>query len=249
MDLVLLLCTIMVACIVAGVFLSSGVLSTGKATTTTTLFLRVGGQLTTDAPSMDVVTAKEKKAVTDLHANSPFFHSDHAHTDYVSNRPDGGASWTSPPLSSSYVLQKSRIQTSLWIGTNAKATDFTASLSRWTEKDGWSSLCGATVSTLSRKLSLPGKAMIDVMANGGYCVELPVEMELKQAVIVNAGDVLRLDVSGNDKATAEAGGDAIVHRIWHAPRWASSVQLHVESKGSPVELKFKPGPDVAQPTP
>ena len=78
MDLVLLVATLMVACIVAGVFLSSGVLSTGKATTTTTLFLRVGGQLTTDAPSMDVVAAKEKKR-SRPHANSPFFHSDHAY--------------------------------------------------------------------------------------------------------------------------------------------------------------------------
>ena len=36
-----------------------------------------------------------------------------------------------------YVLQKSRIQTSLWIRTMRKQLDFTASLSRWTEKDGW----------------------------------------------------------------------------------------------------------------
>ena len=89
--------------------------------------------------------------------------------------------------------------------------------------------------------------MIDVMANGEYCVELPVEMELKQAVTVNAGDVLRLDVSGSDKATAEAGGDAIVHgsgTLLDGRQRATS-----SSRGAPVELKFKPGPDVAQPTP
>jgi uncharacterized protein (DUF736 family) len=130
-----------------------------------TLFLRVGGQLTTDAPSMGVVTSAEHAAVKDLHASAEFFHSDHAHTDYVA-RSNGGASWVSPPLATECELQKSRIKASLWIGTNAKATDFTVQLSHWTKGGDWSSLCETTVNTLSRKVddpTLPGKGMIAVM--------------------------------------------------------------------------------------
>ena len=130
-----------------------------------TLFLRVGGQLSTDAPSMGVVTSAEHAAVKDLHANAEFFHSDHAHTDYVAQS-GGGASWVSPPLATECVLRKTTIKAFLWIGTNAKATDFTVQLSHWSKGSDWSSLCETTASTLSRKVddpTLPGKGMIAVM--------------------------------------------------------------------------------------
>ena len=114
---------------------------------------------------MGVVTSAEHAAVKDLHASAEFFHSDHAHTDYVA-RSNGGASWVSPPLATECELQKSKINLSLWIGTNAKATDFTVQLSHWTKGGDWSSLCETTVNTLSRKVddpTLPGKGMIAVM--------------------------------------------------------------------------------------
>ena len=251
-PLLWIIVTLMIAITIAVVFLSS---SASASASTTTLFLRVGGQLTTDAPSMAVVTHDENAAVKDLHLRTPFFHSDHAHTDYVA-RSGGGASWSTPPLATTCKLRKARIKTSLWIGTNAKSTDFTASLSRWSKGGGWASLCGATASTLSRKVettALPGKGMIAVMANGGYSVELQIEMQLADTVEVRAGDVLRLDVTGgqdqaptDDERVPQTSG--VVHRVWHSPKWASAVELSVEA-ASPLELKFSPGPKIAQPTP
>ena len=86
-------------------------------------------------------------------------------------------------------------------------------------------------------------------ANGGFSVELPLEMELPDAVRVHAGDRLRLDVTGASRASPEVDGDGqVVHRIWHSPKWASTLQLGVQSD-SPIELAFAPGPAIMQPTP
>jgi predicted acyl esterase len=246
---------IMIAILVSSVLFGS--LPTPTTTTATTLFLRVGGQLTTDAPAMSVVTEDEKAAVKELHHRMEFFHSDHAHTDYVA-RPGASASWSTPPLAVACKLRKGPIKTSLWIGTNAKASDFGVSLSRWTKESGWASLCGTTVSTLSRMVdspALPGKGMIAVMANGGYSVELPLSMELPEAVELGAGDVLRVDVSGGEHAVEKAATDeqvpqthGVVHRVWHSPNWASALHLHVAAS-TPLELGFTPGPTITQPMP
>ena len=236
-----------------GIFsLSSGTMSTTASAKT--LFLRVGEQLSTEAPSMNVVTSAESKAVTDLHANSPYFHNDHAHTDYVA-KANGGATWSTPPFAVDCELIPGAQHASLWIGTNAKATDFTVSLSHWQkEANEWSSVCGATISTRTLKHEFPGKQMIAIMANGGYSVELPVEMDLVEPVPIRAGDVLRLDVSGSPEASGSlpaAGEEPVVHRIWHAPKWASTVRLGVKAVDGALklDLPFVKGPKVTQPVP
>ena len=107
----------------------SAALSSASLTmsTTTTLFLRHGGQLSTEAPSMSVINDDEMAAAMALHAETQYFHSDFAHTDYIGADPanqtaasaPGGASWSSAPLSAACTLEGSRIKTVLWIGSNA----------------------------------------------------------------------------------------------------------------------------------
>jgi hypothetical protein len=229
------------------------------ATLLTTLFLRHGGQFTTEAPSQRVITTSENAAVKVLHGQSTeFFHSDYAHTDYVARSQTGGASWSTPPLAMPCKLRKGQMKTTLWIGTNAKATVFLAQLSRWSEAAGWVSLCGATCSTLSRRVKapqLPGKGMIAVMANGGFSVELPFEMTLPEDVELGAGDMLRIDLTGGPQAPDEAEADeripntpGVVHRVWHSSKWASSVELEIEVE-SKLDLKFVPSPEITQPAP
>lgn len=156
------------------------------------------------------------------------------------------------------MLRKARIKTTVWIGTNAKATDIMVSLSRWSKEGGWASLCGTTANTLARQVEapqLPGKGMVAVMANGGFCVEWAFEMDLPDDVEVSAGDVLRLDLSGGPHAVDTAEADeripntaGVVHRVWHSSKWASAVQLAVEA-AKPLELKFSPAPEMVQPSP
>ena len=101
-------------------------------------------------------------------------------------------------------------------------------------------MCSPDVATRSR---------LARSANGGYSVELPLEMELPETVQVHAGDRLRLDVSGApEAATPATEAEGVVHRIWHSPKWASAVHLEVQS-ASPLELSFAPGPVITQPTP
>ena len=53
----------------------------------TMLYLRHGGQLSTEAPSMDVINPEEMAAAMELHAKTQYFHSDFA----VSFSPDAWA--------------------------------------------------------------------------------------------------------------------------------------------------------------
>ena len=91
-------------------------------------------------------------------------------------------------------------------------------------------------------------------ANGGYSVELPVVMDLVEPVKIRAGDVLRVDVSGSPEASSSlpaAGEEPVVHRIWHAPKWASTVRLGVKMVDGALklDLPFAKGPKVTQPVP
>ena len=70
-SLPLLIMTFAIACIIA--FLLRGSTSSASAFALK-LHLRHGGQLTTDAPSMNEVTKEENAAVKTLHASSPYFH-------------------------------------------------------------------------------------------------------------------------------------------------------------------------------
>ena len=185
-----------------------------SAAMATTLFLRHGGQLSTVRPSMAVINDVEMSAAMALHAKTQYFHSDFAHTDYAAapgNITAGGASFSSQPLVAPRTLQGS-VRATLWIGTNEVETSFTVSLGRWTEASGWASLCGATANTLHREgtdtaLPLPGKPMVAASSNGGFAVALPLEMALDEAIELQAGDQLRVDVSCGAGAGGPGDGD------------------------------------------
>jgi len=207
-------------------------LTASMATTSAaTLFLRHGGQLSTETPSMAVINGEEMSAAMALHATTQYFHSDFAHTDYAAAPAAGnasaaasaGASWSSPPLRAKCTLSSGPVRTTLWIGTNAGETAFTVALSRWSERGGWASLCGGSASTAQRDVGadgtaaaaaarLPGKPMVAASSNGGFAVAVPVEMALEEPVVLAAGDRLRIDVScaaaaGSAAADAEEQGD------------------------------------------
>ena len=239
-----------------GVLFMSVFAPSGGMASKATLFLRHGGQLTTEFPSMKVIDKKEMSAAMALHATTPYFHSDFAHTDYGSlpGSAPGSASWNSPPMTAPLTLPGSQtIRAKLWVGTNAVETELTATLSRWTEGGGWASLCGATGSTLYREgagkaLPLPGKAMVATSANGGFAVALPLEMKLPPGdVELQQGDILRLDVScGSDSAAAAS--ERVDQRVWHNNKWASTVEVEVVAPGAGmVELKFSEHPVISQP--
>ena len=193
-------------------------------------------------------------------ARSRYFHSDFAHTDYIAVDPTkqtaafapGGAYWESRPLASPCTLRASRVKTVLWIGSNAVESEFTASLSRGTGDGNWTSLCGATANTLYREgldkpLPLPGKSMVAASANGGFSVALPLELELEQEVELKAGDVLRLDVSCGAQSAASAR-ERMDQRIWHNPKWASTVEVDLKSDGeAALVLPFEAHPVIMQP--
>lgn len=224
------------------------------------LFLRHGGQLSSEAPSMGVISKNEMADATKLHATTQYFHSDFAHTDYIGAEPfmgadplttSGSASWTTPPLDTAVTLLSSRIKMKLWVATNAVSTEFSASLSHWTAETGWVSLCGSTGSTLHREgagkaLPLPGKDMMATSANGGFPVELTLELDLPQKVELRSGDMLRVDVSRGPEAAA-ATEERVDHRIWHSPKWVSSLELELDPQASGPELKFEAHPLITQP--
>ena len=59
---------------------------------------------------------------------------------------------------------------------------------------------------------------------------LTMDLELKKVVRLAKGDRLRLDISGG-------GGAEVNHRIWHNPKWQSSIELNINEA---VELKWAP---------
>jgi len=214
-----------------------------KPKDTTLLYLRYGGLLSTDKPSMDGVTKADWEHVAHVHSTTQYFHSDFAHTDYTV-KSGSMASWSTPPLEQAVTLQGLRVSANLWIGTNASETDFTASLMHFPQANGGSPageaaagarLCSATSNTRFREGKetglLPGQPMMATGANGGYSVALPFELELAGAVTLQPGDVLRLDVSGSKSAE-----ERVDHRVWHNPKWAST--LEVELEPSSLELKW-----------
>jgi hypothetical protein len=229
------------------------------STTATTLFLRHGGQLSSEPPSMEAISPEEMDAAMALHAETQYFHSDFAHTDYIGIDPanrtatsaPGSASWSTAPLASACTLQPSRaIMVVLWIGSNAVESEFTASLSRGTASGEWLSLCGATGNTLYREgpenpLPLPGKVMVAASANGGFSVALSLHMQLEHAVELQASDVLRIDVSCGERSAAEAH-ERVDQRVWHNPKWPSTIEFQVAG-GAALELPFEPHPVITQP--
>jgi len=208
-----------------------------NATQATTLYLRHGGLLSTEKPSMDAVTKADWDHVKIVHSETQHFHSDFAHTDYMVE--DGAlASWSTPPLADTFVLKGPRVSANLWIGTNAAHTDFNATLMRFdAQGNSWSPLCSATANTQFREsaetpLLLPGKPMMATGANGGYSVALPLQLELAAPVTLQTGDVLRVDVSGS----ATGSESRVDHRVWHNPKWASTFELPLEP--SSLDLKW-----------
>lgn len=226
-----------------------------ESAATTLLYVRHGGQLSTEAPSMAVISNEEMGAAMALHAKTQYFHSDFAHTDYVGADPTnkstvpGGTSWTSAPLSRPLRLH-GRVRATLWIGTNVPATHFSVALSsRAPDGSEWSSLCGATGNTLYREgeqaLPLPGQTMVAAGSNGGFSVSMPLELgQLTEAVGLPEGSLLRMDVACGAEAAASAS-ERVDHRIWHSPKWASTVEVSVD--GEPPLLSFTPHPKITQP--
>ena len=72
-------------------------------------------------------------------------------------------------------------------------------------------------------------------ANGGYSVALPLALELDEDVELRSGDILRLDVSGAGGDAAAQGEGRVDHRVWHNPKWPSSLDVALEP---PLELKW-----------
>jgi predicted acyl esterase len=105
-----------------------------NSTTPTTLWLRHGGLLSTEKPNMNVVTKADWAHVKTVHAETQYFHSDFAHTDYRV-APGASASWSSLPLEQACVLRGLKIMVTLWVSTSTASTDFTASLSRSSSGD------------------------------------------------------------------------------------------------------------------
>ena len=227
------------------VFALTIVTMASHVTATSLVYLRHGGQLSTEAPDFKVISKDEMSHAMDLHAKTPYFHSDFAHTDYVADQAYG-ASWLTPPLEAPATLAQGPIKVVLWIGTNAASTLVTASLSRRSALGGWGSLSGATADTLHREpgkeLPLPGQPMMATssMSPPGFAVALPIAMELDQAVELAAGDVLRLDVSCPNSTSD--GEKRIDHRIWHNPKWPSTLELALEA----ASFKFAPHPPIRQ---
>lgn len=200
---------------------------------------------------MNDISKEEMSYAMGLHAKTPYFHSDFAHTDYSTDparraSANGGASWITPPLEAPTTLGgEQSIKVTLWIGINAARQKFTASLSRHDSKSGeWASLAGASADTLHREpgkeLPLPGQPMMATssMKPPGFSVALPIEMTLPEEVSLAAGDMLRIDVS------SEAGeGERIDHRIWHSSKWPSTVELGMMETDK-AEIKFSPHPVV-----
>ena len=234
----------------------------------TTLYLRHGGALSTEPPSMEVISDTEMAAAMALHAETQYFHSDFAHTDFAAagNTSTASASWVTPPLPTACKLSSMVANVMLWVGTSATHAGFSASLSKQQGAE-WVSLGGGSADTLFREGAdepqpLPGKGMMAASANGGFAVGLPLQLRLLQeGVQLEAGDVLRLDVgcgaaAGDDDddgggATADSGAaDRVDRRIWHNAKWASTVELSVEPvapAGSGLDLKFEPHPVIEQP--
>eukprot|EP00747_Dinoflagellata_sp_TGD_P017504 gnl/TRDRNA2_/TRDRNA2_125863_c0_seq1.p1 gnl/TRDRNA2_/TRDRNA2_125863_c0~~gnl/TRDRNA2_/TRDRNA2_125863_c0_seq1.p1 ORF type:complete len:257 (-),score=48.60 gnl/TRDRNA2_/TRDRNA2_125863_c0_seq1:126-896(-) len=226
---------------------ASGTCEADEPRVTTMLYLRQGGLLCTEKPSMEVVTKGDWDHVKEVHEKSQHFHSDFAHTDYTVG-PGSNASWCTAPLDSEVQLQALRVSAVLWFSTSAAETDVTVSLLKGkaggagaaAKPDGdyfmWSELCRATANTQFREgkdtpLLLPGKGMMAAGANGGYAVAVPLELELAEKAALQPGDVLRVEISGGG-----ASKEHIDHRIWHNPKWASTMELVLEP--STLDLKW-----------
>jgi hypothetical protein len=217
----------------AGEYLSGHdeALMADDARTTKVLFLRHGGKLSTAASSMDDVTKDDWTHVRHVHSTTQFFHSDFAHTDYKVAR-GNSASWSTPPLERAVtLLASSPTKMVLWVSTNAADTEFRATLLRLPAGgDSAVALGSATGSTLHREegkeLPLPGEGMMATGANGGYSVALPLQIQLDESVELSQGDVLRLEVAGIDDDAPESA-ERVNHRIWHNPKWGSTLELPV----------------------
>ena len=67
--------------------------------------------------------------------------------------------------------------------------------------------------------------------SGGYAVLLLLQLEVKEVVRLQKGDLLRLTVSGGESE------DGVSHRVWHNPKWQSAFNVALDQA---VEFKWAP---------
>ena len=171
---------------------------------------------------------------TQVHKESQFFHSDFAHSDY--NTKTSSVSWESPSFDGIRVVGQGSVPVRLWLSTNAGQTECTATLSSVSGGKS-TTLCSASANTAKRAkdehpVTLPGDDMMRTSMSGGFAVLMTMDLKLKQVVRLAKGDRLRLDISGGGGAE-----DDVNHRIWHNPKWQSSIELNINEA---VELKWAP---------